>query len=112
MHGGDVVILLTRLNGTRFGINADLIERVETTGDTVVWLIDGTRFVVSETPAAVVDAIIEFRGRVLASAEMAVTEAEAAPQPPIDSRSGSGERGALRLVVEHTGTLGSQGEGR
>ncbi|MGB3412748.1 MAG: flagellar FlbD family protein [Microthrixaceae bacterium] len=104
------MILLTRLNGTRFGINADLIERVETTGDTVVWLIDGTRFVVSESPAAVVDAIIDFRGRVLANAEMAVTAAESAQDD--SDRYGPGERGALRLVVESTGTADHQGEGR
>ncbi len=104
------MILLTRLNGTRFGVNADLIERVETTGDTVVWLIDGTRFVVSESPAAVVDAIIDFRGRVLASAEMAVAQAEAAGGET-EPRHSSGERGALRLVVESTGTHDTRGEG-
>ncbi|HTO01923.1 MAG TPA: flagellar FlbD family protein [Microthrixaceae bacterium] len=103
------MILLTRLNGTRFGINADLIERVETTGDTVVWLIDGTRFIVSESPAAVVDAIIDFRGRVLASAEMAVTAAEFESDDV--GRNGPGERGALRLVVERTGTTDNHSEG-
>ncbi|HEX2550642.1 MAG TPA: flagellar FlbD family protein, partial [Nocardioidaceae bacterium] len=54
-HGGAVVILLTRLNGSQFGINADLIERVETTGDTVISLIDGTKYVVAESPADIVD---------------------------------------------------------
>lgn len=110
------MILLTRLNGTRFGVNADLIERVETTGDTVVWLIDGTRFVVAESPAAVVEAIIDFRGRVLASAELAVAEAESTssatgPGGP-ESAQGSLERGALRLVVESTGTADQRGEVR
>jgi flagellar protein FlbD len=36
------MILLTRLNGSEVGVNADLIERVEATPDTVLSLIDGT----------------------------------------------------------------------
>ena len=93
------MILLTRLNGSRFGINADLIERVETTGDTVISLIDGTKYVVAESPADIVDRIIEFRARVLAGAELVAAE--------VARTSGAGHRaaaghGALRLVVERT----------
>lgn len=92
------MILLTRLNGSEVGINADLIERVEASGDTVVQLIDGTRYVVSETCADVVDRVIEFRARVLAAADQCIDEFAATDiegrQP---SRAGSGP---LRLVVE------------
>ncbi len=81
------MILLTRLNGTQFGINADLIERVESSGDTVVSLIDSTKYVVAESPADVVERIVEFRGRVLAEADRALLDEGRARQ-------------GLRLVVE------------
>ena len=45
------MIQITRLNGSELGLNADLIERVESTPDTVITLIDGTTGVImlSET---------------------------------------------------------------
>ena len=43
------MIRVTRLNGERFALNPDLIERVEAHPDTVVFLIDGTKYVVRET---------------------------------------------------------------
>ncbi|MEZ5321063.1 MAG: flagellar FlbD family protein [Microthrixaceae bacterium] len=63
------MILLTRLNGTSLGVNADLIERVESTPDTVLSLIDGTKYVVAEPLPEVVALIVDFRARVIARAE-------------------------------------------
>ena len=65
----DVMIILSRLNGTEMGLNADLIERVETTPDTVVTLIDGTKYVVSEPTREVIARIVEFRARIIATAD-------------------------------------------
>ena len=63
------MILLRRLNGTELGVNADLIERVESNPDTVLTLVDGTKYVVSEPAEEVVALIIEFRARILAAAD-------------------------------------------
>lgn len=63
------MILLSRLNGTELGLNADLIERVEATPDTVITLIDGTKYVVSEPAREVVALIVDFRARVIARAD-------------------------------------------
>jgi len=63
------MILLSRLNGTELGVNPDLIERVETTPDTVLTLIDGTKYVVAEPAAEVVARIIDFRARIIATAD-------------------------------------------
>ena len=60
------MIPLTRLNEQSFALNPDLIERVEATPDTVVILIDGTRYVVGESVDTVIDRVIEFRARVVA----------------------------------------------
>ena len=68
-HETDVMILLSRLNGTELGLNPDLIERVETTPDTVITLIDGTKYVIAEASTEVVARIIEFRARIIAKAD-------------------------------------------
>lgn len=62
------MIQLTRLNGERFALNTDLIERVEETPDTVLALIDGTRYVVREPIVDVIDRVIAFRARVVIAA--------------------------------------------
>ena len=63
------MIQLTRLNGERFALNADLIERIDETPDTVVTLIDGTKYVAAEPIDEVIDRIILFRARVVAASE-------------------------------------------
>jgi flagellar protein FlbD len=65
------VIALTRLSGSAFVLNCDLIERVEESPDTVITLLDGKKYVVAETVAAVVAAIREHR-RDLVSGDVGV----------------------------------------
>jgi flagellar protein FlbD len=62
------VIRVTRLNGEQFALNPDLVERVEGHPDTVVFLVDGTRYVVSESVDAVLTEIREYRASILATA--------------------------------------------
>jgi flagellar protein FlbD len=61
------VIRVTRLNGERFALNPDLIERVEAHPDTVVFLVDGTKYVVKETVDEVLLEIREYRAGILAT---------------------------------------------
>ena len=42
------MIMLTRLSGSAFVLNSDLIERLDSTPDTVVTLVDGKKYVVAE----------------------------------------------------------------
>ncbi|MDX6578707.1 MAG: flagellar protein FlbD [Gaiellales bacterium] len=44
-------------------VNADLIETVEATPDTVVTLTTGKKLIVQETPAEIVALVVEFRRR-------------------------------------------------
>ncbi|MGY1639152.1 flagellar FlbD family protein [Geodermatophilus sp. SYSU D00742] len=62
------MIRVTRLNGERFALNPDLVERVEGHPDTVVFLVDGTRYVVSESVDEVLVEIREYRASILATA--------------------------------------------
>ena len=59
------MIIVTRLNGSEIVINADLIETVEATPDTIVTLVDGTRYVVEESPSELIDRIKTYRAAVL-----------------------------------------------
>jgi flagellar protein FlbD len=62
------MVTLTRLTGMPFALNPDLIERVDETPDTVITLVDGTKYLVRESLADVVAAIMEYRARLLATA--------------------------------------------
>lgn len=62
------MIILTRLNGQRFAVNPDLIERVECTPDTIVTLVDGTKYLVTEDIEAIADLVIDHRAAVVARA--------------------------------------------
>lgn len=62
------LILVTRLNGPALALNADLIERAEATPDTVLTLVDGTKFVVEESIDELIERMRMHRAAVLAYA--------------------------------------------
>jgi flagellar protein FlbD len=66
------MIRVTRLNHVPILLNADLIEHIEVTPDTVISLITGQKMMVLEPANEVVDRIIRFR-RSIGSAEVAAT---------------------------------------
>jgi flagellar protein FlbD len=59
------VIIVTRLHGASLAVNCDLIERVESTPETVLTLVDGSRYVVRESVAEIVDRVRAFRASVV-----------------------------------------------
>jgi len=63
------VILVTRLNGAVFALNLDLIERADATPDTVVTLVDGTKYVIAESLSDLIDLIRDYRASVIAHAQ-------------------------------------------
>ena len=62
------MIRLTRLNGEHFVLNAELIQRVEAHPDTVVSLLDDTKYVVKESVDQVVQEVREHRAGIQALA--------------------------------------------
>ncbi|MFE6967048.1 flagellar FlbD family protein [Agromyces sp. NPDC057679] len=62
------MIVVTRLNGTTFAVNPDLIERIQASPDTTLFLVDGTTYNILEPLADVIDLIAGHRARVLAAA--------------------------------------------
>jgi flagellar protein FlbD len=75
------MIRLTRLSGSSFVLNSDLIERIDETPDTVITLGDGTNYVATESVDAVVRAIRLHRAEIIALSEtvrISLQELEAA----------------------------------
>lgn len=66
------MIKVHRLNQSEFVINADLIETVEGTPDTVVILTTGKQFVVLESVDSVIDKVIYFRARLASLGDSAL----------------------------------------
>jgi len=76
---GLVMIVVTRLNGPRFAVNPDLLQRVESTPDTILTLIDGTKYIVAESLEAVTELVVQYRARVVsATLALATLPADAA----------------------------------
>jgi len=57
------MIELTKLNGAQFILNAELIETIEATPDTVVTLINGRKMMVKESVDDVVTKAVEYKKR-------------------------------------------------
>lgn len=68
------MIIVTRLNGPAFAVNPDLIERAESTPDTVVTLVDGTKYVIAEPLERLIVLIRDYRASVIASAHQQESE--------------------------------------
>jgi len=58
------MIALTRLNGQPIMVNADLIESVETTPDTVITLVSGNKLIVRDSMETIQQRIIEFKRKI------------------------------------------------
>lgn len=58
------MVRVTRLDGSEIVVNADLIETLEATPDTVVTLSTGRRLVVREPVEEVIERVIAYRRRV------------------------------------------------
>jgi flagellar protein FlbD len=83
------VILVTRLNGAAFALNPDLVERADSTPDTVVTLVDGTKYVVAESVPDFIELVCRYRASVIAEAHRQV-------DAPVEERH--------RSLPQHTGT--------
>jgi flagellar protein FlbD len=60
------MITVTRLSGPAFALNPDLIERIESTPDTVITLVDGAKYVVCESVDELVTRVRESKAAIIA----------------------------------------------
>lgn len=71
------MILVTRLNGAVFALNPDLVERADCTPDTVITLVHGTKYVISESVPEFIDAVRHYRSSLIAQASRPELESAA-----------------------------------
>lgn len=59
------MIKVTRLDKREMVINADLIETIEATPDTIITLVTGKKILVRDTVDEVVEKIVKYREKVM-----------------------------------------------
>lgn len=59
------MIELTRFNGTKFIVNAELIEMVESTPDTVISLSTGRKIIVKESRQEVKNLVLSYKRNII-----------------------------------------------
>lgn len=57
------MIELSRMNGTPFVLNGELIKSIEKTPDTLITLISGEKFMVLESAETVVERVMNYKKR-------------------------------------------------
>lgn len=57
------MIEVTRLNGSKVWISADMIESFESTPDTIICMTSGKKVIATESPEQLRDAIIDYKRR-------------------------------------------------
>ena len=72
------MIEASRLDGSRLIINAELIEIIEVTPDTVISLVSNKKLVVRESAEELVRRVIEYKQHILAGIETIPAESAAA----------------------------------
>ncbi len=55
------MIQLTSLKGEAFYLNADLVEKIEKSADTIITVIGGNKIRVSEEPDEIVEKFIDYK---------------------------------------------------
>lgn len=80
------MIIVSRLNGERFGVNAEHIERAEETPDTVLTLVDGKKYLIRESLEDVIEKIVAYRARILRVSYAPAADGEEQGLRVVDSR--------------------------
>ncbi|MEW6320984.1 MAG: flagellar FlbD family protein [Acidobacteriota bacterium] len=61
------MIPVTRLDGTELLVNAELVERIEQTPDTLITLINGESLIVREAPDELMRRIVAYKQQIHAA---------------------------------------------
>jgi flagellar protein FlbD len=86
------MIYVTRLNHTSVVLNADLIEYVETTPDTVISLTTGQKLMVRETAEEIVARVVDYRRSIMALPDSG-EHLRSCAGPPVTTLAGSDTHG-------------------
>ena len=91
------MILVTRINGAVFALNPDLVERADCTPDTVITLVDGTKYVIAESVPEFIDSVRHYRASLIAQA----SRLEAEPTNSNSSATSSDDDNDAKVLPLH-----------
>jgi flagellar protein FlbD len=74
------MVRLTRLNHVPLVLNADLIEHIEVTPDTVIAMTTGQKFMVLEPAEEVIRKVVDYRRSIMNGGEPEIVHEEQAAQ--------------------------------
>jgi flagellar protein FlbD len=77
------MIVLTRLNRSHFAVNDDLIERIQESPDTTLFMVDGASHIVTEPMLDVIELIAHSRAHILALASQKSVDIASAISHPV-----------------------------
>ena len=90
------MILVTRLNGAVFALNPDLVERADCTPDTVITLVDGTKYVIAESVPEFIELVRRYRVSLIAQAQR-IDSGTGPDSEPADDDSPDGATNVVHL---------------
>jgi flagellar protein FlbD len=61
LYSEDNMIILTKINQAQIAVNADLIQYIEETPDTVLTMTNDDKVVVKESIAEIIEKVVSFR---------------------------------------------------
>jgi len=96
------MIVVTRLNDSTFAVNPDLVERIHESPDTTLVMVDGAKYIVTESMAEVIDMIARYRARIVS---LAYDDAPALVPAGGRAAAGAGRTGAHHTGTHHTGPV-------
>ena len=79
------MILVTRINGAVFALNPDLVERADCTPDTVITLVDGTKYVIAESVPEFIDTVRLYRASLISQASRMESETVSSTSSDLDA---------------------------
>ena len=96
------MIVVTRLNDSTFAVNPDLVERIHESPDTTLVMVDGAKYIVTESMAEVIDMIARYRARIVS---LAYDDAPALVPAGGRAAAAAGRAGAHHTGTHHTGPV-------
>lgn len=97
------MLQLTRLSGPAFALNPDLIERAEATPDTVVTLVNGSKYVIRESIDELIALVREYRADVVLAAQAGTVHTPPAPTRAAAHHEAAGSRGTVVFLHAEPG---------
>lgn len=63
------MIVVSKLSKEKFAVNPDLIQRIDSSPDTILTLVDGTKYIVAQSMAEIIDLMNDHRVMIISRSQ-------------------------------------------